>query len=303
MLFTPVQGQATNAVSMQKRFYLISTSHLEDRIWFQDEDDFKAAMNMVAVAAYVCRIKVLNFILMSNHVHFVVQAGAEGARQFIDYFKLLYSKYMRNKYGLAKYLRGNTSDIRETSACNESLERAIAYVHMNCVAANICTHPSQYPWGCGSVFFYPRRSAMGVPLSSLSQRECIRQIHSNVQLPPDYMLTHEGFINPGSYVPVSFVENLFRSPKRFQFFLNNSFKAKNRMAMDAMPSFRDHVILSGLSDLCHSLFRKTAVEELSDPEKSEMLKQLRFRFSADLAQLSRVTGIPYPDVCSLVEAF
>ena len=57
---------------MGKPFYLVSTSHLEDKIWFQDEQDFIAGMNLVAVAAVVCGVTVLDFILMSNHVHFVV---------------------------------------------------------------------------------------------------------------------------------------------------------------------------------------------------------------------------------------
>ena len=61
-------------------FNLISTSHLEDRIWFQDEEDYKVAMNLVAVAAFVCKVAILDFILMSNHVHFVVQADIKEAR-------------------------------------------------------------------------------------------------------------------------------------------------------------------------------------------------------------------------------
>lgn len=288
---------------MRKHYYLISTCHLEDRIWFQDEEDYRVAMNLVAVAAFVCGVTVLDFILMSNHVHFIMQASEEDARRFIDYFKLLYSKHLRNRYGFPKYLRGNTSDIKEIAVCEESLERAIAYVQMNCVAANICAHPSAYPWGCGSVFFNRVPSDGRKRLGDLSKRECIRLLHSNSSLPPDYEILPEGFINPCSFVSVRFVEELFGTPRRFQFFLNNSSKAKNRLAGDAMPSFRDQVIMSGLPDLCASLFRKHSLSELSSEEKSEILKQLRYRFSADIAQLSRVTGIPYAEACNLVEAF
>lgn len=288
---------------MGKPFYLISTSHLEDRIWFLDDEDFKVGMNLVAVAAFICGVTVLDFILMSNHVHFVVQASEEDARRFIDYFKLLYSKYLHNRYGFSKYLRGNTSDIKEIAVCEESLERAIAYVQMNCVAANICVHPSAYPWGCGNAFFSRVPSDGSKRLGDMSKRECIRLLHSNFSLQPDYMVTPEGFINPCSYVSVSLVEKLFGTPKRFQYFLNNSSKARNRLGGDAMPSFRDQVILSGLSDLCFSLFRKRSMADLSSEEKAEMLKQLRYRFSADIAQLSRVTGIPYTEACNLIEAF
>ena len=36
-----------------KHFFLISTDHLEDRLWFRDEEDFRVAMNYVAVAAFL----------------------------------------------------------------------------------------------------------------------------------------------------------------------------------------------------------------------------------------------------------
>lgn len=282
-------------------FLLISTSHLEDRIWFQDEQDFMAAMNLVAVAAFKCKIMVLDFILMSNHVHFVVQASEEEARRFIDYFKLLYSKYLNERYGAVKFLRGNTSDLRPLDD-TEAVCNAIAYVQMNCVAANICVNPSQYPWGCGNVFFSPV-ALDSRELGELSIRSQRNLLHSKIRLPQNFKLTSTGYINPASFVSIGFVEGLFRTPNRFQYYLNKSSKAKSRLSSDSMPSFRDQVILSGISDLCYSLFRKSSVMELSGAEKAGMLKQLRYRFSADIAQLSRVTGIPYSEACSLIEAF
>lgn len=286
---------------MQKHYYLISTDHLEDRIWFQDDEDFKAAMNFVAVADYVCGIRVLDFILMSNHVRFVVYAYLEEARRFIDYFKLLYSKYLRKRHGVTKFLRRNDVDIQELDEHNESVERAIAYVEMNCVAAKICVHPSQYPWGCGSVFFGQKEQ--GRRLGIMSVRAQNRLLHSRIKLPQDYIVTADGFISPSSYIPVSFVENIFSTPSRFQYFLNKSSKARVRMSEEAMPSFRDQVILSAVNDLCSSLFRKPSLSALTDEEKAEMLRQLRYRFSADIAQLSRVTGIPYQEASSLIESY
>ena len=288
---------------MGKRFFLISTDHLEERIWFQDQDDFKVAMNYVAIAAYICGIQVLDFILMSNHVHFVVNAYPEDARRFIDYFKLLYSKYLQIRYSSAKFLRSNASDIQVIDTGDESLERAIAYVHMNCVAANICVHPSQYTWGCGDAFFNPNSNIPCKELGELSFRAQYRLLHSRVKLPSNYLVTSDGFIAPRSYVQVDFVESLFRSPNRFQYYLNNSSKAKNRLAQDTMPSFRDQVILSGITDLCYSLFRKKTLGDLSQEEKGQMLKQLKYRFSADLAQLSRVTGIPYAEASNLLDTY
>lgn len=60
-----------------------------------------------------------------------------------------------------------------------------------------------------------------------------------------------------------------------------------------LPAFRDQVILAAVPDLCQSLFRKRSVEELTEDQMLELLRQLRFRFSAGANQLARVTGLSY----------
>ena len=53
-------------------FIFLSSSHLEDRIWFRDDEDFKVGMNCVALAAVKTGAGVVVFVLMSNHVHFLL---------------------------------------------------------------------------------------------------------------------------------------------------------------------------------------------------------------------------------------
>lgn len=285
---------------MNNQYFLISTSHLEDRIWFHDDDDFKVGMNLVAVAAYVCKITMLDFILMSNHVHFVLQASEEEALRFIHYFKLLYSKYVSTCRGKTKLLSRNSVDFRLLED-TESVMCAIAYVQMNCVAAGICVHPSQYRWGCGSAFFNPTAQD-GERLGCMSLRAQFRLTHSRVPLPDYYSVSADGVISPSSYIAVKFVEGLFRTPNRLQYYLNKSSKARKRLSNDALPAFRDQVIFAGVKDLCLTLFRKDSTEQLSEDEKSDLLKQLRYRFSADITQLARVTGILYADVCRMLDS-
>ena len=155
----------------------------------------------------------------------------------------------------------------------------------------------------GILFFNVHITDEGSLLGDLSLRAQHRLLHSKIHLPSDYRITAKGYINPASFVAFGFVESLFRTPQRFQYYLSKSTKAKNRLATDATPSFRDQVILSGVADLCCSLFRKTSFDELNEEEKAEMLKQLRYRFSADMAQLSRVTGIPYSEACHLIDSY
>jgi REP element-mobilizing transposase RayT len=136
-----------------RKCYLVSTDHLEEGLWFRDDEDFITGMNYVAIQAARGRVTVLAFILMSNHLHFVVNGRWEDVKAFIDALKCRYSRYLRSKYGEKEFLRRNRVDIQEVEDVEDAVRRVIAYVQMNSVAANICLTPSQYPWGTGDVFF------------------------------------------------------------------------------------------------------------------------------------------------------
>ena len=138
---------------MRERFWLITTQKLEERLWFRDEEDFRVGMNYVAILAATSPVQVMAFVLMSNHVHFIVGCNQEDASIFIVKFKKIYSQYFANKYSQKGLLHRNDSDFKELIIGDESFERAVAYVQMNPVAANICLNSTGYPWGTGDSFF------------------------------------------------------------------------------------------------------------------------------------------------------
>lgn len=295
-----------------KKVYLLSTDHLENGLWFRDLEDFKVAMNYVAIlAAQTPEVIVLAFILMSNHVHFLLKGKEEDVTAFVERFKARYSLYYRRKYGVRELLRRNHVDTQEIPTGyngkgdeKEAFEKAVAYVQMNCVAANICAHPSQYAWGTGAIFFNPSPHG-GIPLSNLSARARMRLFRSDsVDLPEDWRVCEGGYILPSEYVDIKTVEACFRSPQRMDFFLRNSSKAKKRIQGDQnLPAFRDQTILAAVPDLCFSLFGRVSFSELTASEQSEFARQIRYRFSADPNQIARVCGISYEQAAHLLDSF
>ena len=281
---------------MRNDYWLVTTEHLKDRLWFRDEEDFKVGMNQVAVLAATISVQVIAFILMSNHVHFVLGGTKDDATDFITSFKRRFSRYYGKKYSVKEFLRENNVDFRELHIGDESLERAIAYVQMNSVAANICISPSGYPWGTGELFFNENKTK-GKAIGELSKRECIKLLRSRTLLPSGYIVS-EGIVLPSSYVDVQMVESLFKSAKRMNYFLQSSSKAK---LVKEAPSFKDQLIVSAMQDLTVSLFRKKTFGDLTNLQKSEILKQLRYRFSSEPNQLSRVSGLQFEEVCRMLE--
>lgn len=285
-----------------KNHYLVTTAHLESGLWFVQEEDFPIGMNYVAIQAFCSNISIEAFILMSNHVHFILYGKNSSVNDFINGFKCRYSKFLRQKYGQKEFLRNNDVDIQTIYEEKESLERAIAYVQMNCVAANICSHPTQYLWGTGNAFFntMPLTGDLLGEMSFRRIRNLLRS--SNQTLPSEWIINGYGFIDPRSFVDVESVESLYRTPQRMNYFLNSSSKAKRILTTDDnRPTFRDQIITSASFDIISSLFRKTNFLELTEQEKTEYLRQLKFRFCANINQMARITGMTYGEVTRLLD--
>lgn len=287
------------------RFFFITTEHLEDRLWFRDDEDYKVGMNYVAIISYALGIKVIAFILMSNHVHFLIICRCrEEAELFINKYKTKYSMYYQRKYGTCELLRRNAAEIEEISVEGESLERIIAYIQMNSVAANICLNASGYPWGTGDCFFRVKKMR-GICTDTMSAREKARKLHSTLSVPSKWIYVEDGYIDPASFVETDFVEKLFRTPKRMNYFLLNSSKAKKKMANNESntPSFRDQLVNASIPDLCRSLFLANSIKELNEEQTAELVKQIRTCFRSDVNQISRVTGLPYSDVARMLDRY
>ena len=278
---------------------------MEDRIWFREDDDFKVGMNYVALAVSQCGVWVLVFVLMSNHVHFVLVAHTEKeAKDFFFYFKMLYSKYLNGKYGTMRFLRENDLDCQPISASDDSLERVIAYVLMNPVAANICLHPTGYPWGCGNCFFSGRKTS-GRRVASLSHRERLRILHSHLPFGKNDEISGDGYILPESFIRKDMVEAVFRTPKRLDYFLKTSSKARKILESEnsTMPSFQDKSLAMFAQDICFSLFRKSRLSELGVKEKQRLVYEVYRRSGSDLKQIARVLEIQPAEVAEILSGW
>jgi len=256
-------------------------------------------MNYVAVITTSMGINMLSFILMSNHTHFLTEGEREEAERFINEFKRVYSMYLCSKYGVKEPLREVGAYIEEVSA--ETLVTKIAYIQMNCVAANICINPWEYKWGSGNSFFRMDESK-GIRAGAMSIRKQRRISRSRKRLRPDLLVDEEEYILPESYVCVRFVEKLYGTPKNYNYHLSRSSKAKKVVNNESdAPVFTDQNIRAIIPNLCFTLFRDRSVAELNDEQLSELFKQIRYRFSSNVHQIARVMEVPYERVAALLD--
>ena len=285
------------------KFWHITTDHLSDRILFRREEDFKVGMNYVAVAKQATGVSILAFILMSNHVHFVLECSREKALEFITRFKGLHSRYLQRQYGLKEFLRRNDVTINPLSPYDDSLKNAIAYVLMNSVGARLCIYANDYQWGSGAVYF-SSRPIKGIALGTLSIRAQKQVLRSWEALPGEWILTEDGYISPASYVATAFVEKLFGTPGSMKYYLDKSSKAKGkRETWEALPSFSDQTVTAAYIDLKRTMFNKKEHDNISEEDNSELAIQLKRRFSCDINQICRITGLSYEACLKIFDRF
>lgn len=286
-------------------FFFISSSHFEDRIWFRCDDDYRVAMNYVAIVANRTQTTVLAFVLMSNHVHFLVSAeDREFAKTFYNLFKTLYSKYFCRKYKVRRFFRDNGVDIRAINREGEGVETVTAYILMNPVAANISYNAALYPWGSGRCLF-SEMPPRGRRVAELSKRERIRLFHSRLDVNDDWLVAEEGYILPETYVAVKFVESVYHSARRLNYFLQSSSKARAKIegVETALPTFRDPSLLAFAEDFCTSTFRKQKIQDLDEKQMGHLIYELRRRSGADVGQISRILSISPETVSTILSSY
>ena len=72
---------------------------------FKDTEDFVAGVNRIGICAIETFVHVIAFVLMDNHVHFVLYGTMPQCKNFINKYKLLTGKWIGAKYRVSDHLR------------------------------------------------------------------------------------------------------------------------------------------------------------------------------------------------------
>ena len=78
---------------------------------FQDESDFIAGVNRIGICCLRTGVKVIAYVHMDNHVHFVLYGTMPECKRFITLYKQLTGTWIHVKYGLNDYLKQLSANI------------------------------------------------------------------------------------------------------------------------------------------------------------------------------------------------
>jgi REP element-mobilizing transposase RayT len=187
---------------------------------FQDERDFIAGVNRIGICCMRTGVKVIAFVLMDNHVHFVLQGTMPQCKAFITLYKQLTGTWIHIRYGLNDFLKLLPTNILLQDT-EERLLNTIAYIDRNPVVAGYRYLTTEYPWGSARYVFKNSREERDVkPLSTLSCRSQRSMLGTRVVLPGDWRIDGKGMLCPDSFIDVSVIESYFKTPARYSYFLS-----------------------------------------------------------------------------------
>lgn len=275
---------------------------------FYDTDDFKDGMNRAFFLSVKYRVTIIAFVLMGNHVHFILHGARENCERFIREYVRLTSQSIFYRHGERNKLVGLS--ISGQAVDNDSyLKTVICYVLKNPVVAGLHVSSYDYPWSSGSLLFREKdlwtRPSWALASTKVSDYSSLREFHSQFRshFEADSEVTViDDMVFPGEYVPVEVVERIFKTPKAFHHFmgLSKELEVESRAGTFSGISLPDAEMRQHRDEICQELFGRNGIRSLGTTDRIRLARTIRHRFNSSLKQIARLTGISYDVVKNLV---
>jgi putative transposase len=128
---------------------------------FKDEEDFRKCIEILKKYKEKYKFKLYHYVLMSNHVHLVIEPTDAGGElfQIMKGINLSYAQHFKNKY---KYI-GHFWQDRFRSIIvskDEYLFACGSYVELNPVRAGMVKEPKEYLWSSYMANAYGKKDGL-----------------------------------------------------------------------------------------------------------------------------------------------
>ena len=259
---------------------------------FQDDKDFIAGINRIAICHIKTMAIVVCFVLMDNHVHFVLKGTLHQCKKFINLYKRLTGRWIMERYGITDYLRLLPTDIIRITT-EESLLNTIAYIDRNAVVAGYGHMPGEYPWGSAKYMFREKSEINGRRISSFTRREQKAILHSNIVLPGDWIVENERMILPTCFMDISITESFFKTPIRYTYFLSKKLEGMIELELEhAQKVFiPDKEMRQIVKEIIYERYQATDIRQIGINERLQIARILKFKYACSVKQISRMTQL------------
>lgn len=122
---------------------------------FTDAIDRRKYLELLPALVHTMTVRILAYVLMTNHVHLVLQTARPNISEVMQRLHGVYAAYFNRRHGRRGHLFGgrfwNTVIDRD-----EYLLESTRYVHMNPVRAGLASRPDEYEWSSCRDYLSPK---------------------------------------------------------------------------------------------------------------------------------------------------
>lgn len=270
-------------------FYHVCTDGSALPWMFQDDVDFIAGVNRIALCCLLVSIEVVAFVLMDNHVHFVLRGNLVLCKDFINMYKRLTGRWILARYGIRDYLKQLPVDVIRIDT-EERLLNTLAYLDRNPVVAGYKFLPGEYPWGSARYLFKDKELLAGKGVSEFGKRELRELLKTRIELPGDWVIGDNGMISPISFMDFHALESYFKTPVRYTYFLSKKLEGAIDQELEhSQKTFiPDKELRPMVMQMARELYRVESVRCLDVNARLVLARKLRYEFASTIKQISRM---------------
>jgi len=274
-------------------FFHLHTEPLKTGVIFLSDEERAVALVYVAIAAECAGVEVLAYALMSNHFHFILRGLEARCKDFFSRFRAMLSLYF-SRHGRSRVLDPIDEPTPTPITTLKQFRDEIAYVIRNPFVVRKDVNLLAYPWCSGFLYFNPLLSLLEQrPVGSLTLREKRALTHTRDAALPAGLTLVGGRVFPGSFVNYRLVESMFTDCRQFMFWVFKNVEAQVQTALKfgGKPSLTDDEIISVTYRLCHEEYGAKGPSFLTEQQKHDLAKRLKYDYYASNGQICRGTGL------------
>lgn len=198
---------------MRKTVHFCLASH--DEVLFRSEDDYNYAFNCLALASLQTESRLLGESFMSDHYHACIQT--DSLYELIKQTRYAYTRRFNAKY----HRLGRLGEMGAFSLELDGIRHittALSYVFRQGLHHGFCTTAYEYQHSSINCIF---RKELGKEkdYALISSWLRYKYLPDGVKLPDGYRMSSSGLILREDIVDSKYVEELFITPKAFQYYM------------------------------------------------------------------------------------
>lgn len=264
---------------------------------FKDDTDFANGITRIGICSFLSGVKVISYVLMDNHLHFLLAGPLPSCKDFITRYKHLTGKYIYSRYSIECHLRGLPTRIIPIED-EDNLLAVIAYIDRNPIVAGYRKLPSEYPWGTAQ-FVFKENNLPGreknlcnplIPLGTISAKEKYEKLGTRTNLPGDWVMDHRGVLQPASFFDAGIIESLFKSPARYLYHLSKKLEGEiDATIHNGNKTFiPDKDLRHAVAELSAKMFGNADVRTLNIASRLNLARKLRYEYASTHKQIARM---------------